>query len=330
MDKIRLHKQDVLVTGRVSAEMYAKYQKQVSEILPIEEIRPSVILKLGPEESEFPIVLIGGMGPLSDASILLKLLKHVPSKTSVTLYSFPPPRKDPVAFLSHLLCLKQYMSTHTRGKCFLLSNTAHVMFQLFDQVVLKKSPLLLVNLVDIAARHVSESTSTHDTLVLLTTLVSWRTELYESRITGFKDVIRCNSRDAKEIQRAVDLAKQGDTSGKKLLLRYLDKVMNKLDGRRVVVFLGCTDFVFLGKNLVKDIGKKYKVTVMDTDSMFAEDIAHVYDTTIEIKEENSVRYGPEKIFNGIYEYLERDNSWTNLIAISMLALTTLTLSLMSR
>jgi aspartate/glutamate racemase len=314
MAKVAVEKNNAVVTGSVSAEGYAKYQKRVSEILPVEEQRPSAVVKLGPSESDSPIVLIGGMGPLSDASILLKVLKMLkalkaPKRASITLYSFPPPRKDPSAFFDHLVCLKALTQSHGGGKCFLLSNTAHVMFELFDQVVFARSPLQLVHLVDIAARRVSAASGSHDALVLLTTLVSWRAGLYESRITGFKKVVRCGSADAKEIQRAVDLAKMGDGAGKELLMRYLDTAMAKLAGRRVVVFLGCTDFVFLGEGLSAEIAERYGATVMDTDAMFAEDIANHHDKRVAVRD-------------------DRDGAFA--IAVAVLALVTVAFGAMRR
>jgi hypothetical protein len=114
-----------------------------------------------------------------------------------------------------------------------------------------------------------------DTILLMTTKVSWSAKMYEKLLSDFK-ILRASSRDIDHIQTTVDMGKQGIESYGRIEA-YIKKKMLK-DPSTTLIFMGCTDFTFTvpaGKSLTAYLRKSFPGSggVVDTDKLFSQLIA---------------------------------------------------------
>ena len=117
-------------------EHYCALQKRIARLIPIEEHRPTIDLRLIGErarpDSPSTYAIIGGIGPLSDAEIVKKIITHLPSRlqnsVKISLLSSPPPRSlwqkmiNGFNYTSHLV---SFLNGDHYEMC-LASNTAHL------------------------------------------------------------------------------------------------------------------------------------------------------------------------------------------------------------
>ena len=248
------------------AKKYLDYQKAVAKRVPREADRPSVALYLpgttGDRTDDRLVVIVGGMGPMSDASITVNFVKR--SGHGVVVLSLPPPRDSIVAFAKHLHCVRSIVAQlpHARKDIFMASNTAHVAFHAASSVFAYIPGVVVHNLVERVASHINTK-YVGKRIVLLTTRVSWLARLYERKLRG-QVVVRASEEDSTKLQESVDLAKANRAKdGAKILFEYIDRVYEPGS----IIFLGCTDFVFL--NAAAQARKRYPgAIVLDTDTLF--------------------------------------------------------------
>jgi aspartate/glutamate racemase len=268
---------------------YLRYQELVADAIPVELQRPSVVVNLG-DPNGYPVVLVGGMGPISDASILKKLCdrKGFLQKFDVTVLSMPPPRSALHAnrIFDHFACLRTHIaaivnaSQYKTASCFMTSNTAHTAFKTFDFALTRGVDARLEHVVEgIAARlkaHMSGAAQ-GARLIMLSTYVTWKSRMYEELLDGV-DLVRVpDSATAKSIQAAVDAGK-ANKPDMSIIYAYLDG-LDLVKGD--VVFFGCTDFTFLDDDINGAVRSRYPgVETFDTDAMFPAEIRAIADTRL--------------------------------------------------
>lgn len=278
----------LLVANELDPVDYLKYQELVADAIPVELQRPSVVVNLG-DPNGYPVVLVGGMGPISDASILKNLCdkKGFLSQFDVTVLSMPPPRSALHAnrIFDHFSCLRTHIaaivnaSRYKTASCFMTSNTAHTAFKTFDFALTRGIDARLENVVEgIADKLKAHMSGAADArLIMLSTYVTWKSRMYEELLDGVNFVRVPDSTTAKSIQAAVDAGKANrpDMSN---VYEYLDG-LNLVEGD--VVFFGCTDFTFLDDDINGAVKERYPgVETLDTDAMFPAVIRAIADTRL--------------------------------------------------
>jgi aspartate/glutamate racemase len=273
---------------------YLKYQELVADAIPVELRRPSVVVNMGAANG-YPVILVGGMGPISDASILKKLCESDASflsKYDVTVLSMPPPRSALHAnrIFDHFACLRTHIaavvnaSRYKTASCFMTSNTAHTAFKTFDFALTRGIDARLENVVEGVARQLmSHMRGAADgaRLILLTTYVTWKSRMYDDLLGDVNCVRVQDSGTARSIQAAVDSGK-ANKPDMSVIYGYLDG-LNLVAGD--VVFFGCTDFAFLDADINAAVKARYPgVETFDTDAMFPAEIRAIADSRLATSE----------------------------------------------
>jgi glutamate racemase len=283
----------LLVANELDPVAYLKYQELVADAIPIELQRPSVVVNLG-DPNGYPVVLVGGMGPISDASILKKLCdrKGFLSRFDVTVLSMPPPKSALHAnrIFDHFSCLRNHISAivnasrYKTASCFMTSNTAHTAFKTFRFALTRGVDAHLENVVEGIAdklkAHMSGA-APDARLIMLSTYVTWKSRMYEELLDGVNFIRVPDSSTAKSIQAAVDAGK-ANRPDMTIIYEYLDG-LDLVEGD--VVFCGCTDFTFLDDDINASVRNRYPgVETFDTDAMFPAEIRAIADSRLETSE----------------------------------------------
>jgi aspartate/glutamate racemase len=260
---------------------YVKYQRNVASHLPTEAERPHVVIDSGRRNAKRQILIIGGMGPLSDASISNAVAKSLgDSAVRLIVVSASPPRSEymyiPVFMKCLITTIREAVNNVKDCECYMASNTIHTVFDSIQTVLSVSIPnLTLVNLASASAEYINKKYSGKiDRIILMTTKVSWSAELYEKLLTKF-DIVRASRREIDSIQETVELGKQGTDSFDQIVV-YIQKKISK-NSKRTLIFMGCTDFAFTvpaGTSLTRRLQKRFApASVVDSDKLFSRLIA---------------------------------------------------------
>jgi aspartate/glutamate racemase len=278
----------LFVADELDPADYLKYQELVADAIPVELQRPSVVVNLG-DPKGYPVVLVGGMGPISDASILKKLCdrKGFLKKFDVTVLSMPPPRSALHAnrIFDHFSCLRTHIaaivnaSRYKTASCFMTSNTAHTAFKTFEFALTRGIDARMEHVVEGIAEQLKTrmNAAPGARLILLSTYVTWKSRMYEELLDGVSVVRVPDTATAKSIQAAVDAGK-ANRPDMSIVFAYLDG-LNLVKGD--VVFFGCTDFTFLDDDINGAVRSRYPgVATFDTDVMFPAEIRAIADARL--------------------------------------------------
>lgn len=262
---------------------YQKYQQSVAKVIPVEAERPHVIVDCGRRNAQRHIVLVGGMGCLSDASISYAVARSIKDGgIRITVISAPPPRHSLTRMPLFAKCVIDILTTTTAGdarprECYLLSNTIHTVFDSIQTALALTVPTLaLYNLVKTSAQFLRKKYAKKiNTILLMTTKVSWSAKMYENLLSDFK-ILRASSREIDHIQTTVDMGKKGIESYERIQA-YIEKKI-PIDPSSTLIFMGCTDFTFTvpaGKSLTSFLQKSFPGSgaVVDSDKLFSQLIA---------------------------------------------------------
>lgn len=296
----------LFVADELGPADYLKYQELVADAEPVELQRPSVVVNLG-DPKGYPVVLVGGMGPISDASILKKLCDSDASflsKFDVTVLSMPPPRSALQAnrIFDHFACLRTHIaaivnaSRYKTASCFMTSNTAHTAFRTFKYALTRGLDARLENVVEGIAQQLKahmRGAVPGARLILLSTYVTWKSRMYEDLLDGVNCVRVRDSATAKSIQAAVDAGKANNPD-MSAVYAYLD-TLAVVEGD--VVFFGCTDFTFLDADINGAVKTRYPgVNTFDTDAMFPTEIRAIAESRLakSVPKADQDRWSPSK------------------------------------
>ena len=193
-----------------SAQAYQKLQMLIAEKFPQELDRPSFELHFS-GESEENIVLIGGVGPLSDASVVNKLSQIGGTwSRNLRLISSPPPR-EPLDLLWDGLPYLWNLRSFLRDSDYFMvaSNTAHA-----HRVKLKAlAPgSRLVDLTELVVSKIKEE-QIPSPLLILGTQSAWNKNFYEGKFDREGIAYqKLDLEEQKEIQLAISKIKASQFS----------------------------------------------------------------------------------------------------------------------
>ena len=149
---------------------YKKLQRQIASLVPDEEKRPTVYLKLrGNLENRqtFSVGLLGGTGPIADSHFIEKVVHQIPKNLwpylAINLLSSPPPRKPLGLKLPHVLryVKKVYTFANTPHHfMWLTSNTAHSNLHLIKNRAFTHKPERWLDMRSKVVKSISVSDST--------------------------------------------------------------------------------------------------------------------------------------------------------------------------
>lgn len=182
---------------------YVALQSRIAEIIPIEEFRPTILLRVrgkAVQNKEADSLLIGGVGPLSDAEIASSVISHSSDedreKLSFDLFSSPPNRG---INLSKIVRLGKYLGDLTRvielsvaKKVFMLSNTYHVHIPMIQSFIdyFNTSGMEIVDMVLEIGRSIKDDIdrnpdTTDNNVLILGTIEAAKKRLYPTILEGF-------------------------------------------------------------------------------------------------------------------------------------------------
>lgn len=291
-DEVDVDSTNVMTVKRFDASvfrMYSRYQRLAAEENPVEADRPHVIVDVGRRNAQHQILIVGGMGPLSDASIsfaVSRVAATVSASVRLVVVSAPPPRTSVSKMPAYLKCvladMREIVANTKPWQCYLASNTIHTVFRQTAFLVKLAVPTVHVNnLVRRSADYlVEEYSGKVDTILLLTTLVSWRDGLYVSLLTPAFAVVTADAAEINTIQESVESGKAGRPDIQPIA-RYIRRKLSKVpDGSRVLIYMGCTDFAFLvpqKASLATCLRSHFPGTrVEDTDKLFSKIITQTF------------------------------------------------------
>lgn len=167
-----------------TTNLYLQVQKILAEKVPSEYDRPVISLKLisGVNDSMGKrIGILGGMGPLSDAHLLNKIVRELENKNVnrgylIHLYSLPPPRKaleQITGGVKYALRLRKFLKRDYQ-EYYLASNTAHLNLNVMKKIA---SSANIIDLTKLVAQRIKES-ELEGNIVILGTSGAWKKKLY--------------------------------------------------------------------------------------------------------------------------------------------------------
>jgi aspartate/glutamate racemase len=262
---------------------YRRYQSRAAKAYEVESQRPHILVDVGSTSATRTICMVGGMGPLSDASIALQCARRLSGgggDVRIVVVSVPPPRDETFGMLAYLRCLLVTIGGRLpKGRtceCYLASNTAHVAFPVFRATLYSMLPNVVpYDLVDATSRFlVAKYAGRVDAVVLLTTKVAWRARLYEQPLLSIARLVRATDSEIDAVQSLVDIGKRGGGGGGAFqdMLAFIG-TKTRAKTTRYLIFAGCTDFRFLVPNqmsLRRQIQQRFpQAFVEDSDEVFS-------------------------------------------------------------
>jgi aspartate/glutamate racemase len=271
-----------------NAAAYWSLQQAIAEKIPTEFSRPVFDLRfifkdnLAPVEPKRTVGILGGTGPLSDATIMRLVFRQLKPEamaagSMIHLFSLPPPRTiSSQAFggLTYGARLTTFMR-HGYQEYFLASNTAHLNIDTLRQ--LSGAEAHLNNLPRAIAERIfneTKATTGSKSILILGTKQAWDKRLYpnifEEQHVPYKSL---TSIEEDEIQAWIDRIKQG-TMRAADQLRLRDDILKlaKIHGVQEIL-LACTELPLGLGSLIKDI-EQTGLKVYDSEEMIADMIAH--------------------------------------------------------
>lgn len=251
---------------------YMALQQKMAEKIPAESLRPTIHLQLRGKNqigAQPTVGLLGGMGPLSDASALDMLIqKHLPMGTthptdaqveealqniSIDLFSCPPPNnhvlKNNVKFAKNL---SRYVKRIYRffnhcpieTKIFILCNTAHAHSAFYKRL----SHSRLFNLVDRVVEQIRQDMTPATNVLILGTTKTANSKLYSGKLKA-KNIVGYTPEkiDQERLQMLITQVKSGDNNhdaSEKLIMfidEQVEKRFKKTGQYPTHILLGCTE-----------------------------------------------------------------------------------------
>lgn len=195
-----------------------------------------------------PVFLLGGMGPLADASIVSNVLKRLKMKKisyDIHLFSLPPPRNifavsKMLTYNKYLKNIKQCLKIHSRkNTCmFLLSNTAHL-----NRNILASLNTHTFNLIPSIVQRIKSNTGSNSKnhYLILSTTKSNSNELYE---LWFKknEMLSLDTHQQATVQSSIQLLKENKYDYKNdVLLHTIQEIANSKLHSSFQLILACTE-----------------------------------------------------------------------------------------
>lgn len=268
---------------------YCQLQKEIAKLIPAESHRPTIHLSLKGTNVKVgtpAFGMIGGIGPLSDATILHRTMDKIGKRgwqdLHIELYSSPPPRKREFFHLikhawTYAANLKRFFNQTTISNFCLLSNSGHLNWKLLNAW----SHNRLIHLVEKTIEKLTASSDDQTHILILSTLEAHQGKLYEKFLRRAK--IRSTSLSALQIvktQTVIDLIKANQATKKHIdtLQTMLESKIKKSPKKITHILLGCTELPMglFSLQSKTSLEKRLQAEFIDTEEEFAKAItAHL-------------------------------------------------------
>ena len=266
-------------------QYYQQLQQALADQIPVEYERPVFDIKVfygdaDGLQAESTIGILGGIGPLSDASILSMIhaklgAAEIHKNVAIHLYSLPPPRTSWQQLRGGILYgarLARFL-THGYRSYYLASNTAHVNLATISRITGKDR---LKNLVQMVAARISRempALGQGDSVLILGTTQAWEAKLYDPYLDQEGIAYRfLQAPEQKQLQTQIDAIKRGSWSNAdaQQLALWLQTLAEKYGVKTLL--LACTELPLgLHSELASFASEGF--LIVDTEQFFAESIA---------------------------------------------------------
>jgi len=226
------------------ADYYKALQEKIAEIVPVEAYRPLICLNIRGsnrgDSSPADIGMAGGMGPLSDATILENLvlqMSDTPSLNEQTreliamkminfsgvMYSMPPPR----TFIEVVRSLPEYLGLYKNIRetlpctsLHILSNTGHLIKSAWQNDLFLGGKALgcVYDMTAAVANEILKKAKPNEPVLILGTKVAADKKLYQNLLEsrGLTAIVPGNSKDYEEpadyLQKIIEEVKAGNVN----------------------------------------------------------------------------------------------------------------------
>lgn len=235
---------------------YQNLQNEIATKQQSEQLRPMIHFQAYNQLNDDadvhvkPVFLLGGMGPLADASIVSTVLKQLQKKKTrynLHLFSLPPPRNvfavSKMMYYSKYLkninkCLKMHSIKNT---CmFLLSNTAHLNRNILNTFNTHTFNLIPSIVQRIKSNHGSNMKNKNEYMILSTTR-SQSSQLYESWFEKDK-LVSLDTDQQTMVQNSIQLLKENKYNYQNdVLLHMIQEITKSKLQSSFQLILACTE-----------------------------------------------------------------------------------------
>jgi aspartate/glutamate racemase len=256
---------------------YLNLQKFIANNIKDEDKRLYIELTINPTgdyHDKVPIPLIGGMGPLSDAALTVKLINKLKIKRKFILYSIPPPRSIKGVFdraRIYLNNINTIFKLHKQNNIYLLSNTAHLNLNKISK--LNKKIKKKYNYYDLTKKVIetinNDKSNKNNPLIVLSTINSYDNKLYTSKFGDNEIILKKD--EASLIQKAINDLKKNGRDTRNIINKIIIKKISKLPygNKPIRLLLGCTELSLWKENNKKTINN---YIIYDTEEIFVNSI----------------------------------------------------------
>lgn len=263
-------------------KQYQKLQKIIAKKIPHEFDRPSIELFIhwGDNLNSSPdntIGVLGGMGPLSDASLIEKVieessLQKKENLLSIHLFSVPPPRKK-IEILQGGIQYGYKLFDFFRKKYssyFLFSNSAHINYDLIKKLSLEAN---IIHLPKMLTATIKTKKKHKISILILQTTKAWNSNLYENLLKSANILSTSpNKEEQIEVQRWINKIKRGEI-GPNTPEHLKEFIINLAKKHKTnTILFGCTEIPF-GLGSILTTFKKQNITIYNSEKIFSHIVA---------------------------------------------------------
>lgn len=270
-------------------EYYCHLQEEIAKLIPEECFRPTIDLQLRGDkvnEQQSTFGILGGVGPLSDAEILKRVMEGMDpearEKVKIDLLSKPPPRTTQQKVsrgLGYSLGVRSFGSRPGINKICVTSNTAHANLSALNTLCQNK----MISLADKVVDKIKEDEAQGPTRTLvLGTKEAYDKKLYPHLLENKQLQVKVVSpEDSLRLQDMINTTKGGQP--RVVAMAFLDFINNEIQNAEIQdtpithILLGCTELPMILANLPVERRHEFlelqkKITFVDTEEIFADSI----------------------------------------------------------
>ena len=260
---------------------YSELQTELAKHFPNESDRPQILLTLRNSHSqpEKSMGILGGLGPLADASLIKQIEaefnfgKAPTHSVEIKLDSNPHPPRNFLAAL-HLWALDylhdiwNFVSQPGVDEFVLASNTAHIRLGLFNLFSRNR----MFDGVSYVSNQLRQSSPAPARILVLGTTSAYEHELYPKALRNLgMNVATPTENEQPRVQEAIDLIKSGQIEvGQQKLSTVIRELANPPVSH---VLLACTELPLALNTSTVHQALGYEAQVVDTSAIFAKYIA---------------------------------------------------------
>ena len=277
-------------------KLYKQLQQEIAKRIPTEYDRPIIELKIHfnktNKNSAKTIGILGGIGPLSDASIVEKLVKHIEpfsikQNLSIHLLSMPPPRSTwemLTGGISYIKKLYEFASLDY-SQFFMASNTAHMHYEKFAKLTSAKAFNLPDTVIEKLKQQNPNGTSLN--VLILDTQKAYRNKLYQKKLLkwGIKHV-DLSASHRQNLEHWIKKTKIGQVTSHDSFQFYQFIAALSSHYNAGAIILACTEIPLALSIHVSKLRER-GILVLDSESILVDAIASYLARPIKKEEDNN-------------------------------------------